>query len=417
MANTSTIQTTTSKPATVLERISRTLILKSLSSLSYGQIKISEGVELTTFGTSRPGEPKATIVIKSPRMWERIVFGGTLGAAESYMDGDWSADHLVDVIRIFCGNRETMSGMDGGLALIKWPILKAYHLLRRDTVAGAKKNIAAHYDLGDDFFATWLDPTMTYSCGIFPSANATMHSASLHKIQTLCEKLVLKPTDHLLEIGTGWGAFALFAAANYGCKVTTTTISKNQFQHVRAEVQKLNLSHLIDVQFCDYRNLTGTYDKIISVEMIEAVGHSYFDTYFAKVSRLLKPDGLAAIQAITIRDQFYDNAVKNVDFIQRYIFPGSTIPSIARMLDCVRDNTDMTLENLEDYTPHYARTIHAWREKFWQEEQTLRTLGCSDAMMRMWDYYFAYCEGGFHEHVIGMVQMVFSKPKYRAEKG
>ena len=208
---------------------------------------------------------------------------------------------------------------------------------------------------------------------------------------------------------------AFFAASNYGCKVTTVTISQNQYNFVRSEAKRLGLDDRIEVVFSDYRKITGTFDKIVSIEMIEAVGHHFLDIFFAKVSSLLKPNGLAAIQAITIRDQYYKEALRSVDFIQRYIFPGSTIPSIARMMDAVRDSTDMSLDDLEDYTPHYARTIHKWRESFWKSESSLRTMGCSESMLRMWDYYFAYCEGGFSEHVIGVVQMVFTKPKFRGQ--
>jgi cyclopropane-fatty-acyl-phospholipid synthase len=284
-----------------------------------------------------------------------------------------------------------MNGMEGGLALLKWPALKLYHFMRKDTIEGARKNISAHYDLGNDFFSEWLDPSMCYSSGIFPNKDSTMLSASLNKIQTLCKKLQLKSSDHLLEIGSGWGAMAIFAASNYGCKVTTVTISLNQYNFVRAEIKRLKLEDKITVVFSDYRKISGQFDKIVSIEMIEAVGHHYLNTYFEKVSHLLKPNGCAAIQAITIRDQFYDNAIRNVDFIQRYIFPGSTIPSIARMMESVRDVTDMTVESLEDYTPHYAQTIHTWRSNFWKSEAKLKSLGCSEQMLRMWDYYFAYC--------------------------
>ncbi len=400
----------------LLESLTRSAIIKSLKGLTYGQLRMTEGDQVWTFGTLREGEPSAVILVKNARTWDRVAFGGTVGAAESYMDGDWSSDNLVDVIRIFCGNRDTMNGMEGGLALLKWPALKLYHFMRRDTIEGAQKNIADHYDLGDEFFKAWLDSSMAYSSGVFPNSESTMLSASIHKIQKLCEKLDLQPTDHLLEIGSGWGAMALHAATNYGCKVTTVTISKNQYDCVQAEVQRLGLENKIEVVFCDYRKITGEFDKIVSIEMIEAVGHEYMDTYFNKVSTLLKPTGRAVIQAITIRDQFYDQAIRNVDFIQRYIFPGSTIPSVTRMMDAVRDSTDMIMEGLEDYTSHYAKTIHNWRDNFWKKESYLKSLGCTDHMLRMWDYYFAYCEGGFSERVIGVVQMTFTKPRHHTLK-
>lgn len=394
----------------------RVLVVKQLSGIKYGSVSLSEGANVTVLGEKRDGEPHATIRVEKQSIWERVVFGGTIGAAESYMDGDWSTDNLVALIRIFCGNRDVMESMEGGLAWLKWPALKVWHFARRDTIEQARKNISAHYDLGNEFFDAWLDPSMAYSCGIFTKDDSTMLSASLRKIYTLCEKLELGPQDHLLEIGSGWGALAIFAASNYGCKVTTATISKNQFNHVRAEVRRLKLEHLVNPVFCDYRKLDGKFDKIVSVEMIEAVGHHYFDTYFEKVSSLLKPNGLAAIQAITIRDQAYAYAVRNVDFIQRYIFPGSTIPSVTRMMESVRDKTDMVLADFDDITDHYCLTLKNWREAFWRAESKLRAMGMNDHGLRMWDYYFAYCEGGFAEKVIGVCQFVLSKPKYRSLK-
>jgi cyclopropane-fatty-acyl-phospholipid synthase len=364
-------------------------------------------------GEKRDGEPSAMLHVVRPSLWERTVFGGTVGAAESFMDGDWTTDDLVAVIRIFCANREMMESMEGGLAILKWPALKLWHLARRDTIAQARKNIAAHYDLGNEFFDAWLDPTMAYSCGIFSREDSTMLGASLRKIYTLCEKLELQPGDELLEIGSGWGALAIFAASNYGCKVTTATISKNQYNHVRQEIRRLKLEHLVTPVFCDYRKLTGKFDKIVSVEMIEAVGHNYLDVYFERISQLLKPNGVAAIQAITIRDQSYDYAIRSVDFIQRYIFPGSNIPSVTRMMESVRDKTDMVLNGFEDITEHYCHTLREWRAAFWRAEPKLRAMGMNDHGLRMWDYYFAYCEGGFTEKVIGVCQYTLAKPRYR----
>ncbi len=390
----------------------RAILVGKLSKIRYGTLLITDGEFSMTCGEARQGEPRAAINIVRSSMWERVVFGGSIGAAESYMDGDWTTDDLVAVIRIFCGNREIMENMEGGLAVLTWPALKLWHFARRETIKQARKNIAAHYDLGDDFFAAWLDPTISYSSGIFSTEASTMLGASLRKINSLCEKLSLTPDDHLLEIGSGWGALAIYAASNYGCKVTTATISLNQYNHVRSEVRRLGLENLIIPVFCDYRKLEGQFDKVVSVEMIEAVGHHYLDTYFEKVSHLLKPNGVAAIQAITIRDQAYDYAIRNVDFIQRYIFPGSNIPSVTRMMESVRDKTDMVMSSFEDLTPHYVRTLNTWRKSFWQAEPKLRSMGFNDQGLRMWDYYFAYCEGGFSERVIGVCQFLLTKPKY-----
>ena len=275
-----------------LARPLRSIVAKHLARITNGSILICEGDSNIECGTSREGEPRAVIHVSRSSIWERIVFGGTVGAAESYMDGDWNTDNLVALVRIFCGNRAVMESMEGGLAWLRWPALKLWHMARRDTIAQARLNISAHYDLGNEFFHAWLDPTMTYSSGMFAREDSTMLGASLKKIYALCEKLDLKPSDHLLEIGSGWGALAIFAASNYGCRVTTATISQNQFNYVRDEVARLGLDHLITPVFRDYRELTGQFDKIVSVEMIEAVGHHFLDTFFAKVSDLLKPDGV-----------------------------------------------------------------------------------------------------------------------------
>ena len=400
-----------------LSRPLRAIVLGKIKQLTYGCLEFCEGANVTVCGEIRSGEPKAVIRVVRDSIWERVVFGGTVGAAESYMDGDWTTEDLVSVIRIFSANRGMMQAMEGGFALLRWPALKLWHMARRDTIEQSRKNISAHYDLGNDFFAAWLDSSMSYSSGIFANESSTMLGASIRKIQNLCESLKLSTDDHLLEIGSGWGALAIFAASNYGCKVTTATISKNQYNHVRSEVRRHKLEHLITPVFCDYRKLSGQFDKIVSVEMIEAVGHHYLDTYFGKISSLLKADGLAAIQAITIRDQIYDEAIKNVDFIQRYIFPGSNIPSVSRMMESVKNHTDMVMTGLEDLTHHYAKTLSVWRQNFWSSETTLRSMGMNDQALKMWDYYFAYCQGGFTERVIGVCQFVLAKPRHIASEG
>jgi cyclopropane-fatty-acyl-phospholipid synthase len=394
----------------------RGMITRKLSGMTYGSLRITDGSETFNLGTSRAGEPSASISVHRATMWERLAFGGTIGAAESYMDEDWSTDNLVAVVRIFAGNREMMGNMEGGLAWLRWPALKLWHFARRDTINQAKKNISAHYDLGNRFFELWLDSSMTYSSGLFNEPGVTLFSASMRKVSKLCERLDLKPGMRLLEIGSGWGAMAIHAASNYGCKVTTATISRNQFDFVTREVRRLGLEHLITPIFEDYRNLKGKYDRVVSVEMIEAVGHEFIDTYFEKISGLLTDDGAAVIQAITIRDQYYDNAVRNVDFIQRYIFPGSTIPSVSKMLNSVRDRTDMVLDEMEDFTAHYARTLSCWRERFWNASSELQELGMNMSSLRMWDFYFAYCQGGFTERAIGVCQFKLTKPGYRSAK-
>jgi cyclopropane-fatty-acyl-phospholipid synthase len=394
-----------------LEAIAKKLLLSVLKKSSSGTIKVTDGTDTYFFGEESTNGPKAEINIVSPLAWSRTVFAGTIGSAESFIRGEWKSPDLVSVIRFFCANRDTMDQMEGGLAYLSWPSHKLFHLLRRDTEEGSKRNISAHYDLGNDFFSIWLDPSMTYSSGLFSSTSSTLLSASLKKIDSLCQKLQLKSTDHLLEIGSGWGSFAIYAASNFGCKVTTVTISKKQYEFVQSEITKYGLSDRVEVLFSDYRSISGQFDKVVSVEMIEAVGDKYLETYFKKISTLLKPEGICAIQAITIRDQFFDYAVRNVDFIQRYIFPGSNIPSTSRMLTCVKEHSDMILTEFEDLTAHYEKTIAFWRRSFWKNEDKIRQVGFSDQNLRLWDYYFAYCQGGFAERVIGVAHLVFSKPK------
>jgi cyclopropane-fatty-acyl-phospholipid synthase len=268
----------------------------------------------------------------------------------------------------------------------------------------------AHYDLGNDFYRLFLDETMTYSSGIFETPESSLKAASIAKYDRLCRKLDLGPDDHVLEIGTGWGGFALYAAEKYGCEVTTTTISRQQYDYAKGKIEAAGLSHRIHLLKSDYRELTGRYDKLVSIEMIEAVGHQYYDTFFQVCARYLKADGLMAIQAITIADHAFEQHKKSVDFIKRYIFPGSCIPSIASLLAAMSRSSDLRLFHLEDITPHYATTLRMWRERFFDNIDQVRGLGFEDAFIRMWDYYMSYCEGGFLERYIGNVQMVFAKP-------
>jgi len=295
------------------------------------------------------------------------------------------------------------------------PFQRAWHRLRDNTRHGSRQNIAAHYDLGNDFYATFLDRSMMYSAALFERPDATLQEAQTAKLERLCRKLDLKPSDHLLEIGTGWGGLALHAAREHGCRVTTTTISREQYDMSRRRVREAGLEQRIDVIFEDYRDLRGTYDKLVSVEMIEAVGHRWYDKFFGKCSELLKPDGLMALQAIVIDDRHYDEALKSVDFIQRHVFPGSTIPSVGAITSCAARVTDMHLVHHEDLTPHYARTLELWRERFFANMDRVRALGFDERFTRLWEYYLCYCEGGFSERQIGSVQMLYAKPMNRRE--
>ena len=386
-------------------------IIKRLKGLQIGRLTLIDDTELHTFGNN--DEMQATITVLDSRFYGEIAFGGSIGAGEAYMLGYWTADNLTDVIRLMCVNQNVMDTLEGGYQWLSKPVMKALHWLNSNTTEGSRKNIAAHYDLGNDMFGLFLDPTMMYSSAIFNAQTSTLQAASELKLQVICDKLDLKNTDHVVEIGTGWGGFAIYAASNYGCKVTTTTISKQQFDLAKARVEAAGLTDKITLLLEDYRHLNGKYDKLVSIEMVEAVGYQYYDTYFAKLGTLLKPNGLALIQAITIADQRYESAKNSVDFIQRYIFPGSCIPSNTAMLNSVTKVSDLRLFNLEDIGPHYATTLRIWRENFFANIDAVRKLGYSEEFIRMWEFYLCYCEGGFAERALGDVHLLLAKPENR----
>jgi cyclopropane-fatty-acyl-phospholipid synthase len=287
------------------------------------------------------------------------------------------------------------------------------HYLNRNTLQGSKKNIAQHYDLSNDFFSLFLDPTMMYSSGIYKSRSMSLENASLNKLDIICHKLHLKRTDKIIEIGSGWGGFAIYAATKYGCHVTTTTISKQQFKYVKSKIKKLKLEKKVTVLFKDYRDLSGSYDKLVSIEMIEAVGHQYYNSYFQVISNLLKDDGEALIQAITIRDQRYKQAIKSIDFIQKYIFPGSCIPSLTAIQNSLTDSTDMVINQVDDIGHHYAITLRQWRKNFNANINEIYKLGFDKSFSRMWIFYLCYCEGGFMEKAISDLHIHITKPRYR----
>jgi len=293
--------------------------------------------------------------------------------------------------------------------------IKRFHWLHRNTRHGSHRNIAAHYDLGNEMFELFLDETMMYSCGIFEHPKASITEASLAKIKKICQKLQLKPDDHVVEIGTGWGGFAIYAVRHYGCRVTTTTISPAQYKLAVQRIEKAGLSDRITVLCQDYRELSGQYDKLVSIEMIEAIGYSNFDAYFDTCSRLLKNDGMMLLQSITITDQRYQTAKRSVDFIQRYIFPGGCLPSVSVLADSVARQTDMRLFHMDDIGPHYATTLRLWRQRFFANLEQIKELGYADHFVRLWDYYLCYCEGGFMERALGTVQMLLTKPLCRRE--
>ncbi|MGQ0810826.1 MAG: class I SAM-dependent methyltransferase [Nitrospiraceae bacterium] len=401
----------------VAHRIARGLLFARLKALKQGVITVVEGDARISFGSlETPGALKATIIVHDPACYVDMAFGGTIAVGESYSRGQWSSDDLTTVVRIFVLNREVLDGMDHGWATMIAPLQRMLYRLRRNTRTGSRRNIAAHYDLGNEFFGLILDKTMMYSCAFFNHADATLKDASVAKLDRICRKLRLSSEDHLLEIGTGWGGFAVHAAVHYGCHVTTTTISRKQYEYAVRLVADKGVADRVTVLLKDYRDLhkLGTvFDKIVSIEMIEAVGHQFYDAYFTACSNLLKPTGMMLLQAITIEDRLYERAARSVDFIQRHIFPGSCIPSIGAMCRAVSRTTDFSLFHLEDIGAHYAPTLREWRRGLMANVGQIRQLGFSEEFVRLWDYYFCYCEGGFIERSISNVHMLFVKPLYR----
>jgi cyclopropane-fatty-acyl-phospholipid synthase len=399
----------------LLNRLVKQAIIGRLGSLQYGSLTLIDADDCRRFGRTRAGEPHLTLTIHDPAAWVDIAFSGGLGAGEAYMAGRWHCDDLTGLAQLFLRNPQVLYGLNRGPGRLVSLVNKVWHALRRNTLQGSRRNIAAHYDLGNEMFELFLDDTMMYSCAIFERPQATLLQASIEKLDRVCRKLELHPGDHLLEIGSGWGGLALHAARHYGCRVTTTTISREQYDMARKRISQAGLDDRVTVLRKDYRELSGQYDKLVSIEMIEAVGHAYFDTYFEKCSSLLKPDGLMLLQSITIAEQRYAAARRSVDFIQRYIFPGGCLPSVAVISDAVARNTDMRLLHLEDIGPHYATTLKHWRERFMARLDAVRALGYSEEFIRMWEYYLCYCEGGFRERAIGTAQVLLGKPLNRRE--
>jgi len=380
----------------------------NFSNLEHGNIIFIDGDFTLQCGNS--AEPAATVDVHDDRFYTTLAAGGAVGASEAYMQGMWTCDQLTLLVQVLLRNTSVLRGL--GNAAYKKPLYKLLHLMNRDSVDGSKKNISAHYDLGNKLFENFLDPTMTYSSGFFEQSDSTMQQASTAKLDRICQKLALSESDHVVEIGTGWGSFALHAARNYNCKITTTTISEEQYQLACQRVKDAGMQDRIEIVKKDYRLLTGQYDKLVSIEMIEAVGLAYLGNYFEKCASLLKPAGKMLIQAITIADQQYEFSKRNVDFIQRYIFPGGALPSVTALTNTATNETDLRMTALEDITGHYATTMRKWREKFYLNVEQITELGYDNRFLRMWEYYLCYCEGGFEEKSIGCVQAEFTKPTY-----
>lgn len=392
----------------------RRILFRTFEDVVFGRLIISEEGQVSEFGQSAElALFTARIDVTDNRLYSLVLSRGIIGAAEAFMQGYWHTPDLVNVVRLMVKNMDMLDNMDTSGSLLRSAFLKIFALLHVNDLEGSRKNISAHYDLGNDFFKLFLDPSMMYSSAVYENDHDSLDQAAEHKLDIICQKLSLSVDDHVIEIGTGWGGFACYAAKHYGCKVTTTTISKEQFDLAVDRVKREGLEDKVEVLFEDYRKLEGQYDKLVSIEMIEAVGHEYYQEYFAKCSDLLKPEGQMLIQAILMSDQRYDKARKSVDFIKRYIFPGGCLPSVHEISKHVANSTDMQTIDVHDITYDYAKTLAAWREAFFEKLPEVKEQGFSDEFIRMWDFYFCYCQGGFMERVIHTAQFVFAKPHWR----
>jgi len=413
-----TIESSTpaAEPYGWLDRGLRRRLLGQMQGLRECQLDIIDALGEVTLGTPAAHSDdtlRATIEVLDPAFYRHVAGNGSVGAGEAYMQGWWRSDDLVSLMRMLVRNRSLLDAMETGMARFAGIAMRAWHALQRNTRGGSRRNIAAHYDLGNEFFRLFLDENLMYSSAVFTHASESLETASTRKLDRICRKLALSPHDRIVEIGSGWGGFAIHAARNYGCHVTTTTISREQHALASERVRAAGLSERVEVLHEDYRDLRGRFDKLVSIEMIEAIGHQYLDVYFGKLGSLLEEHGMALVQAITIEDHRYAQALRAVDFIKRHIFPGSFIPSVSAMLDAAARSSDLKLFQLEDIGPSYAQTLAAWRERFHQHLPEVRALGYDERFVRMWDFYLAYCESGFRERSTGTVQMLLTRPRCR----
>ncbi len=398
--------------------MARRMVLERLQAIRSGRLEVFEGRARHAFGDAgdEPGL-RARMTVRDPSCWVRLARDGSIGAGEAFAQGLWTSPDPTAVVRVVARNRDALSRLDGGFATLFRGLARAAHLLQPNSLKGSRRNIAAHYDLGNDFFAQFLDPTMTYSCGVFDGEDAPLEAAQAAKLELVCRKLDLGPDDRLVEIGAGWGSLAIHAARTRGCRVVATTISREQFAYASNAVARAGLGQRVTVIREDYRNLPdrfrGAFDKLASIEMIEAVGHRFLPGYIRTVSELLAPRGLALIQAILISDQRYEGYRRSVDFIQKHIFPGGLLPSLARIQACVAKVSDLGLLDLEDLTRHYARTLSLWRARFEARDEAIAALGLSEERRRLWRFYFAYCEAGFLERTITDQHLLYAKPGFR----
>lgn len=405
-------QAQTREQPRLIDQLAKRGVLSLLNRLQTGHLKLIDGQQMHDFGQP-DAALKAVVTVRNPSFYSSLAFAGSVGAGEAYFHGDWDCDNLTTLVRILVINRTVLDTMDSGIGKLMAPLNKLLHWFNRNSRRGSRRNIAAHYDIGNSLFELMLDSNMMYSSAIYTDQHNTLELAATHKLDVICQKLKLNENDKLIEIGTGWGGFAIHAACHYGCHVTTTTISQQQYNYTQQRISQLGLEHRITLLKQDYRDLSGQYDKLVSIEMIEAVGQENLDNYFGKCCELLKPEGVLCIQAITIADQRYTQALREVDFIQKYIFPGGSLPSITAMAHSLTRSTDMMIYQLDDIGDDYARTLRDWRERFFQHESQARELGYNDAFIRLWEFYLCYCEGGFMERAISTVHLLATRPGFR----
>jgi len=401
------------------QKLGRALVPRILARIRAGTLTVTDDTVAppvtTVYGPGASAEaPDAKMTITDPRFYSALASGGRTGAAEAFIEGYWSSEDPALVVETLTANLDAMMRIDGPLTRLAEPLNRLAYWLRRNTKVGSRRNIAAHYDLSNEFFAGFLDPTMTYSSAIFADPAWGLQQAQEEKLDRACRKLELTSADHLLEIGTGWGSMAIHAASNYGCRVTTTTISEEQHKLAIRRVDELGLADRVEVLLADYRDLKGEYDKLVSIEMIEAVGWKFLEGYLRTCNQRLSTSGVFLLQSIVLRDDHYNSAKKREDFLKRYIFPGSFLPSISAITGAMQRSTDFRVTHLEDIGPHYARTLRCWRDNFFASIDRVRAQGFSDRFVRLWEFYLCYCEGVFAARHASCVQMLLARPACRA---
>lgn len=391
------------------------IVLRIMSKMDLGRMNLTLPDGQNLILGNGEGNVSASVTINSNEFYKQVILYGDIGFGEGYVSGLWDTDNITNVIKWFLLNVENNPAVSGNktqavmLNILKW-FNKISHLKRANSISGSQKNISEHYDLNNNFFASFLDPSMTYSSAYFYKEGLSLHEAQLAKYERLCRQLHLKPTDHVLEIGAGWGGNAIYMAGNYGCKVTSLTISAEQLKLAQERVEEAGLNDRVSIQMMDYRLMEGQFDKIVSVEMLEAVGHKYLDVYFKKCHDLLKKNGILALQVITSPDSRYDSLRKGVDWIQKHIFPGSLLPSVAAINGSVNRSGDLTMVDLKDMGLHYAQTLKLWFDQFNANLPIVKSLGFDDEFIRKWNYYLCYCEAAFAMRNINVMQLVYARP-------